>query len=470
MKSTADNPPTTIDKLKVKVAIIGDAFVDLLCVVDENRTSRGNNNCGEQTGGAPSMIEPGVDVLLQSPISILAGGSGINTATHLHSLIQQFGNEGERKDIVVEVQTVFNENDMYGKLLRQHASDIGFSLCNQWQVSSSQSTKHGTTKNHESNQEISTGHCVVVISQDGERSFLTHRGCVEHFSPATHINLPRLLSTTTGTNDHHLHVHIAGYYNLPHFWNGSLKEILQLLRSRHGLLSNERIGKSCQDDSIFIKTMTTSLVPQFDATNQWDGQLLDLLPCLDFLILNEYEARRISTSSPWCCAEYNDNIYKDQEDEKLIDHIAHAFHCKSPHAATIIVVTLGSNGAVAVQNGKVIYRYPLPVKQNAVVDTTGAGDAFAGGFLASLMLDIARTEKPLRQQPDRGICQIALDVTNDSAKIMQQRSGKIESAIRVGCAAGTACTMKKGASVPSTKEEVMIHLSNVTTTSKATEK
>jgi len=143
-----------------------------------------------------------------------------------------------------------------------------------------------------------------------------------------------------------------------------------------------------------------------------------------------------------------------------MDHIAQAFHCKSPDATTIIVVTLGSKGAVAMQNGRVIYRYPLPVKLEAVVDTTGAGDAFAGGFLASLMLDIARTEKPLLEHPDRGICQKALDVTNDLAETMQHRSGMIECAIRLGCAAGTACTLKKGASVLSTEEEVRIHLFN----------
>mmetsp|Transcript_24877 Transcript_24877/g.35647 ORF Transcript_24877/g.35647 Transcript_24877/m.35647 type:complete len:165 (-) Transcript_24877:229-723(-) len=158
--------------------------------------------------------------------------------------------------------------------------------------------------------------------------------------------------------------------------------------------------------------------------------------------LNEYEAQRISTSSPRCCAENNDNIHKDQKDEKLMDHIAKAFHCKSPHASTIIVVTLGSKGAVAMQNGRVIYRYPLPVKLEAVVDTTGAGDAFAGGFLASLMLDIARIEKPLLEHPDRGICQKALDVTNNLAETMQQgtNSGMIKCAVRLGCAAGTACT------------------------------
>jgi len=95
----------TIDKLKLKVAIIGYAFAHLLCVIDERGRSRGNNNCGEQTGGTSSMIEPGGDVLLQSPISILAGGSGINTAKNLHSVIQQFGNECKRKDIDVEIAT-----------------------------------------------------------------------------------------------------------------------------------------------------------------------------------------------------------------------------------------------------------------------------------------------------------------------------------------------------------------------------
>jgi sugar/nucleoside kinase (ribokinase family) len=46
----------------------------------------------------------------------------------------------------------------------------------------------------------------------------------------------------------------------------------------------------------------------------------------------------------------------------------------------LIVVTCGENGAVAVQNGR---RVAIPIARigRGVVDTTGAGDLFAAGFL-----------------------------------------------------------------------------------------
>jgi sugar/nucleoside kinase (ribokinase family) len=51
--------------------------------------------------------------------------------------------------------------------------------------------------------------------------------------------------------------------------------------------------------------------------------------------------------------------------------------------ADLAVVTLGSKGAVAVREGKTVRAACEPV--GAVVDLTGAGDAFAAGFLASHM-------------------------------------------------------------------------------------
>jgi hypothetical protein len=54
--------------------IIGDAFVDLVCIVAPE-----NNEDGP-------LLRPGGDTLLMSPVQILPGGSGLNTATHLHCL------------------------------------------------------------------------------------------------------------------------------------------------------------------------------------------------------------------------------------------------------------------------------------------------------------------------------------------------------------------------------------------------
>ena len=50
---------------------------------------------------------------------------------------------------------------------------------------------------------------------------------------------------------------------------------------------------------------------------------------------------------------------------------------RSRHA----VRTLGSRGAVALRDGKILLRQKAPVGLTDPVDPTGAGDAFAAGFL-----------------------------------------------------------------------------------------
>ncbi|MFH9607960.1 carbohydrate kinase family protein [Streptomyces sp. NPDC017448] len=49
-----------------------------------------------------------------------------------------------------------------------------------------------------------------------------------------------------------------------------------------------------------------------------------------------------------------------------------------------VVVTLGAGGAVVAAGGEVVCRVPAP-RVREPVDSTGAGDAFTGGFLAALL-------------------------------------------------------------------------------------
>jgi ribokinase len=84
-----------------------------------------------------------------------------------------------------------------------------------------------------------------------------------------------------------------------------------------------------------------------------------LLSNVDFLIVNESEAEAISPGL---------------SSEAFMRHIGDRF-------GTTVVMTLGAAGAVMSCNGDVMRETPPSVD---VIDTTGAGDAFAGTFAAAL--------------------------------------------------------------------------------------
>ncbi|MCL4405931.1 MAG: carbohydrate kinase family protein [Patescibacteria group bacterium] len=91
--------------------------------------------------------------------------------------------------------------------------------------------------------------------------------------------------------------------------------------------------------------------------------ILKSLPAVDFLVLNETEA-----------AELTGIDFKDPQK---------AFRKLDRTMPGILAVTYGVRGA-AVSDGRRIYRTGI-FKNRRVADRTGAGDAFASGFVAGLM-------------------------------------------------------------------------------------
>lgn len=73
------------NNVNVSISIIGDAFVDLLCFLNN-----GQNNTGI-SGDTHLPVEVGGDTLLERPIVPMPGGSGINTATHLRYILDEYG-------------------------------------------------------------------------------------------------------------------------------------------------------------------------------------------------------------------------------------------------------------------------------------------------------------------------------------------------------------------------------------------
>ncbi|MEE8572220.1 MAG: PfkB family carbohydrate kinase [Gemmatimonadota bacterium] len=105
-----------------------------------------------------------------------------------------------------------------------------------------------------------------------------------------------------------------------------------------------------------------------DTMNYWiNGKrsaLLQLLERIDVLLVNDAEARELS--GDW-------NVYR-------------AARWITERGPRMVVVKQGTYGAVLVEGGRIFYIPAYPLEE--VYDPTGAGDAFAGGFMAHL----ARTD------------------------------------------------------------------------------
>jgi len=102
---------------------------------------------------------------------------------------------------------------------------------------------------------------------------------------------------------------------------------------------------------------STSVDPNWDPSEEWDGGLLELLGNTSILFVNAEEAKRIARAD-------------DAED---------AARALSRDGAVLVVLKLGAEGALAVAGGRVVRSQAFPIDE---VDAVGAGDSFDAGFLA----------------------------------------------------------------------------------------
>ena len=191
------------------VSILGDIFCDIMVASSEA-------DCNN-----PPLIWGG-DVVVDEPIQAMAGGSGLNTATHLACAFRSSANSTTNLWSAIG-------RDAWGGIIRRHASRCGVRL-------------RGVL------DAPSTGVC-VVFSGPSDRGFVTHRGPIADLAlascsddeKAVLVDDGELLRTTAR------HVHVAGYYNCPRLWGGPTASVLKAARARG---------------------LTTSLNAQYDASGQ----------------------------------------------------------------------------------------------------------------------------------------------------------------------------------------------------------
>jgi sugar/nucleoside kinase (ribokinase family) len=166
----------------------------------------------------------------------------------------------------------------------------------------------------------------VVLARVDDRAILTHAGTIGDL----HVERidPALLEAAR-------HVHVSSFF-LQRRLAGELGALFDRIRARGA---------------------TTSLDPNWDPTERWDAGLRDALPSIDVFLPNANEAMRIAGA----------------------DRLEDAVTTLASQTA-LVVVKDGADGAVAATSDRIVRAPSAPVE---VVDTTGSGDSFDAGFLAS---------------------------------------------------------------------------------------
>lgn len=199
-------------------------------------------------------------------------------------------------------------DDLFGRFMRDALADARVDITG---VSVDPTTSTGIT---------------VVLSGPDDRAILTRPGAIAGLR--AELIDPALIARAR-------HVHVSSYYLQ-----------IELVPSLADIF-----------DDVHQAGATTSLDPNWDPSESWDGGLLDLLSRLDVFLPNAMEATRSARTSDL-----------DAAIRRLSSR------------AGLVVVKDGDHGAIACDGNQLHRVEAIPT---TVIDTTGAGDSFDAGFLAS---------------------------------------------------------------------------------------
>ncbi|MGH9743386.1 MAG: carbohydrate kinase family protein [Candidatus Acidiferrum sp.] len=178
----------------------------------------------------------------------------------------------------------------------------------------------------------------VILPQPGKRFILTYPGIMAEMR-FEDLDLARVLDAR--------HLHLSSYF------------LQRALRPRVPYLF--RLAKEAG--------LSTSMDTNDDPDDRWERDVLEVLPWLDVLLPNEYEACRLA---------------RTDDSMMALDFLA--------TRVPLVVMKRGEKGALARRGPKILEALPPRV---AAVDTIGAGDSFDAGFLHQFIRG-AKIEECLR--------------------------------------------------------------------------
>lgn len=131
------------------------------------------------------------------------------------------------------------------------------------------------------------------------------------------------------------------------------------------------VAKHCAEtNKHFMMNISAPFIPL-----AFKEQLLSVIPYIDILFGNENEAEAFSKAK-----EY------DTKDMKAIALKVAALPKVNKSRQRVVIFTQGPGPVLLCKDDKVTEHPILPIKEEEILDTNGAGDAWVGGFLSQLAL------------------------------------------------------------------------------------
>jgi sugar/nucleoside kinase (ribokinase family) len=184
--------------------------------------------------------------------------------------------------------------------------------------------KAGISVHHVQVSPGSTTGVTISLSTKRDRALVTYLGAIAELKLA---DVP--LRVLNG----HRHLHMTSLF-LQHALRPSFPTILRKARE---------------------KGLTTSFDPNSDPAQSWSPDVWDVISQTDILFVNETEALQLS---------------RERDVHKALASLGTKAPC--------VAIKRGPRGAMGIRNGEIALAPGFPVQ---AVDTTGAGDSFAAGFV-----------------------------------------------------------------------------------------
>ncbi|KAI3404961.1 ADO1 [Candida oxycetoniae] len=206
---------------------------------------------------------------------------------------------------------------------------------------------YGLTTRYQIQKDYATGKCAALITNHS-RSLVTDLAAADHFTP-DHLQKPENWTLVENAT----HYYIGGFH-------------LTVSPEAIKLLGEEAVSKG----KPLALNFSAPFIAQF-----FKDQLDSVLPYVDYVIANESEAEAYAQS--------HDLNTKDVAE--IAKHVAKL--PKKSKLPRVVIFTQGTDPTIVVSSEDLqVKQYPVkPLAKEKIVDTNGAGDAFAAGFMASLV-------------------------------------------------------------------------------------